>query len=190
MGSIINVKQPEFNLRSRLNELDYDRIPYEKFPSGTIIQVEKLSGKGAGSLAQTNTSYAALNHMAISFKPRFANSLIRIDTNQQYWFSAADSSNYAIFTVYRDGTYNLAASDYVETSVGQYNNTSSTQGVYFAAMRPAANYNHTAAFTLWDKPNTTQNITYQIYNRIYASGTMYTRWDGHNDSFTITEIRQ
>ena len=190
MGSIVRVKQPEFNLRSRLNELDYDRIPYEKFPSGTIIQVEKLSGKGAGSLAQTNTSYAALNHMAISFKPRFANSLIRIDTNQQYWFSAADSSNYAIFTVYRDGTYNLAASDYVETSVGQYNNTSSTQGVYFAAQRPNATYNHTAAFTLWDKPRTTESITYQIYNRLYAAGTMYTRWDGHNDSFTITEIRQ
>ena len=106
------------------------------------------------------------------------------------FFAFFDSSNYAVFTVYRDGSYNLAANDYVETSVGQYSGTSSNPGVWFAAQRPIANYNSTAAFTLWDKPNTTQNITYQIYNRLYASGTMYTRWGNHNDSFTITEIRQ
>jgi len=186
MGSIINVKQPEFNLRSRLNELDYDKIPYEKMPLGSIIQIKKLSGKGAGSLSQTNTSYAGLAHMSIVFNPHFSNSLIRIDATQQYWFSATDSNNYAVFTVYRDGTYNLAARGYNDS----YTGTSSTQGVYFAAQRPAANYNHTAAFTLWDKPGTTESITYQIYNRLYAAGTMYTRWDGHHDSFSITEIRQ
>ena len=182
----VRIEKPAFNLRSKLNDLDYGQVPYEKMPPGSIIQVKKLSGKGAGSLSQTNTSYASLAHMAITFTPRFSNSLIRIDTNQQYWFNAADSSNYAVFTVYRDGTYNLAARGYNDS----YTGTSSTQGVYFAAQRPAATYNHTAAFTLWDKPNTTQNITYQIYNRLYASGTMYTRWNSHNDSFAITEIRQ
>ena len=182
----VRISKPAFNLRDKLTQLDYGHIPYEKMPPGTIIQVKKLSGKGAGSLSQTNTSYAALAHMSIVFTPHFSNSLIRIDANQQYWFSAADSNNYAIFTVYRDGTYNLSARGYNDDYLG----TSSTQGVYFAAQRPNATYNHTAAFTLWDKPNTRDSVTYQIYNRLYASGTMYTRWDGHNDSFTITEIRQ
>ena len=183
---VVHVQRPAFNLREKLNELSGRKVPYEKFPPGTIIQVKKLSGKGAGSLSQTNTSYAGLAHMSIVFNPHFANSLIRIDANQQYWFSAADSNNYAIFTVYRDGTYNLSARGYNDDYLG----TSSTQGVYFAAQRPAATYNHTAAFTLWDKPGTTESITYQINNRLYAAGTMYSRWDGHNDSFTITEIRQ
>ena len=183
---VVHVQRPAFNLREKLNEVSGKKVPYEKFPPGTIIQVKKLSGKGAGSLSQTNTSYAGLAHMSIVFNPHFANSLIRIDANQQYWFNAVDSSNYAIFTVYRDGTYNLSARGYNDN----YTGTSTTQGVYFAAQRPTANYNHTAAFTLWDKPGTTENITYQIYNRLYTSGTMYSRWDGHNDSFTITEIRQ
>jgi hypothetical protein len=183
---VVKVSKPEFNLRSKINELDYGHVPYEKMPAGSIIQVKKLSGKGAGSLSQTNTSYAALAHMAISFTPRFSNSLIRIDATQQYWFAAADSNNYSVWTVYRDGTYNLAARGYNDN----YTGTSTSQGVYFSAQRPAATYNHTAAFTLWDKPCTTESITYQIYNRLYSAGTMYTRWDGHHDSFSITEIRQ
>ncbi len=35
----IRISKPEFNLRGKLTELDYDRVPYEKMPAGSIIQV-------------------------------------------------------------------------------------------------------------------------------------------------------
>ena len=35
----VRISKPEFNLREKLTELDYDRVPYEKMPAGAIIQV-------------------------------------------------------------------------------------------------------------------------------------------------------
>ena len=35
------ISKPEFNLREKLNELDYSRVPYEKMPAGSIIQIHQ-----------------------------------------------------------------------------------------------------------------------------------------------------
>ena len=56
MGSIINVKQPAFNLRSRLNELDYDTIPYEKMPLGSVLQVQHNYVTAQTVFGTTNTA--------------------------------------------------------------------------------------------------------------------------------------
>ena len=36
----VRVTKPEFNLREKLSELDYSRVPYEKMPAGSIIQIK------------------------------------------------------------------------------------------------------------------------------------------------------
>jgi len=36
----VRISKPEFNLREKLNELDYSRVPYEKMPAGSIIQIK------------------------------------------------------------------------------------------------------------------------------------------------------
>ena len=38
----IRVSKPEFNLREKLTELDYSRVPYEKMPAGSIIQIKHV----------------------------------------------------------------------------------------------------------------------------------------------------
>ena len=38
----IRISKPEFNLREKLNELDYSRVPYEKMPAGSIIQIHQV----------------------------------------------------------------------------------------------------------------------------------------------------
>ena len=35
---VIRVEKPEFNLRSKLNEIDFSKLPYEKFPIGRVVQ--------------------------------------------------------------------------------------------------------------------------------------------------------
>ena len=35
---VIRVEKPEFNLRSKLNEVDFSKLPYEKFPIGSVVQ--------------------------------------------------------------------------------------------------------------------------------------------------------
>ena len=42
----INVSKPEFNLRDKLNQLDYGNVPYEKMPAGSIIQYNYDTGTG------------------------------------------------------------------------------------------------------------------------------------------------
>ena len=39
MAGRINVERPEFNLRDKLNELSFGRLPSQKMPKGTIVQV-------------------------------------------------------------------------------------------------------------------------------------------------------
>ena len=41
MALKITVDKPEFNLRETLTRLDTERIPYEKMPVGSVIQVQK-----------------------------------------------------------------------------------------------------------------------------------------------------
>ena len=35
----VRISKPEFNLREKLTELDFDRVPYQKMPAGSVIQV-------------------------------------------------------------------------------------------------------------------------------------------------------
>ena len=45
----VRITKPEFNLREKLSELDYGRVPFQKMPIGSIIQVKN---------AQRDTSLA------------------------------------------------------------------------------------------------------------------------------------
>ena len=36
----IRIEKPAFNLRSKLNDLDFGQVPYEKMPAGSIIQIK------------------------------------------------------------------------------------------------------------------------------------------------------
>ena len=38
----VRVSKPEFNLREKLTELDFDRVPIQKMPAGSIIQTKHL----------------------------------------------------------------------------------------------------------------------------------------------------
>ena len=34
----VRITKPEFNLREKLTELDYDRVPFQKMPAGSVVQ--------------------------------------------------------------------------------------------------------------------------------------------------------
>ena len=39
----VKVSKPAFNLREKLTELDYSQVPYEKMPSGSVVQYVQAS---------------------------------------------------------------------------------------------------------------------------------------------------
>ena len=69
----VRVTKPEFNLREKISELDYGRVPYEKMPSGSVIQV-KHAQRGS-NLALTTLG----DILETTFKPLKSNSRILID---------------------------------------------------------------------------------------------------------------
>ena len=185
----VKVSKPEFNLRSKLNEIG-GKVSYENMPSGSIIQQRIAKGYGTGSTSHTSTSFQPIPQFEMEFTPRLPNSLIKIELQIQYWFDSASAANYAIFTVYRDCTVNLSDIPVSLDMNASYTGTSSSKGIWFGANTPNANYNDSAVVRVFDKPHSTDQIIYKPYSRLYASGRLYWNWGSQHDSMVISEIKQ
>ena len=125
-----------------------------------------------------------------SYINHIPNSLIKIELQIQYWFDSASAANYAVFTVYRDGTINLSDIPVSLDMNASYTGTSTGFGIWFGANTPNANYNDSAVVRVFDKPHTTDQIIYKPYSRLYASGRLYWNWGSQHDSMVISEIKQ
>ena len=75
----VRITKPEFNLREKLTELDYGRVPYEKMPAGSIIQVQQSSFSTYATFS--NTSFSAISGFTVDISPKFASSKILITLN-------------------------------------------------------------------------------------------------------------
>ena len=122
MGSIINVKQPEFNLRSRLNELDYDTIPYEKMPLGSVLQVQHNYVTAQTVFGATNT---ATEVFGIDISPKSKNSSFLVSVHVSYSHDklAADNADAGdIFLFLRRDTTYIGVNSNLTRSYGHVNN--------------------------------------------------------------------
>ena len=69
----VRITKPGFNLREKLSELDYGRVPFQKMPVGSIIQVK--TAQRATILTLTTLG----DILETTFKPLKSNSRILID---------------------------------------------------------------------------------------------------------------
>ena len=94
---VVRVEKPEFNLRSKLNELDYKVLPYEKAPRGSIIQTvvnQKMSTtqkERAGAWAEFDTD------MRIDFSPYLPTSQLLLEFFGTYNCKNSTHLQYAKF---------------------------------------------------------------------------------------------
>jgi len=187
MGNIINVKQPEFNLRSRLNELDYDKIPYEKMPLGSIVQIQQATQNNTNTQSGTGTLDTDLT---LDFYPKFANSAIHIEFNGWIWAKLIASNNdlQGGFAIKRNIPY---ADGTVSTQVTDLNRNfrrceeSSVSYTDLGVMQNIHNI---------DYPNTTHKIQYVF--QLYITATSHfiqlnNNWTGSTTAkLTAMEIKQ
>ena len=176
MASFLRVRQPEFNLRSRLNELDYDRIPYEKMPLGTVIQHVYDTGTGS-HFTTTSGSWTNLN-WSVSITPHFANSLMLIELsaigqqpNTVHGVSAV--------TIFRNNTTNIG--DTANSNMGL-----SAIGDFGASTYVTA----PQTFFVYDEPKTTNETSYHLWGRTTNSGTAYITHSGVTRTLSVKEIRR
>ena len=141
----IRVSKPEFNLREKLSELDYSQVPFQKMPSGSIIQVGYAQTKTQQSMS--SNSWTNASDMFVDISPRFASSkmLITVHTVSQL------TGNRVRFDIHKSTT-NSRISDHANDNGVNYG-ISAFEG---------ANINHVVSFTIRDTANTTENIRYQL----------------------------
>ena len=179
---VVKITKPEFNLREKLTELDYDRVPYEKMPSGSVVQFVQASHLRMTQRFTTgSTSYQATNY-DLTIAPKSIHNKILIYAN----LSAHTSSNgYGYVKV-----YNVTADRYVNHDGGVTND-----GMYESAI---------GGDSLWgmmpveavDIPGSTLPQTYRLYMRSSGNYNTYAGWSSsaantYNMNFmSATEYKQ
>ena len=171
----VRITKPEFNLRDKLSELDYSRVPYDKMPSGSIIQL--VAGETQFRTATNSGTYQPTDMFA-TISPKFATSQIYItlggDANNN------GSGHFMYMTYYRSidgGAFSNLATN------GRNDSNSSTTNRGMAMHSGHTSRIHTCvAMPFLDSPNTTAPVTYKVYIRSEAGTVEFPANDGYQRS--------
>ena len=105
----ISVTKPSINLREKLNELDFDRVPFQKMPAGSVIQVVTRTFSTAYTTTSTDYQdtdcYVDITPTSTSNKILIVGSLIGYSSStgvSAYYKLFRDSSELSVFHRYEN----------------------------------------------------------------------------------------
>tara|TARA_B100000575_G_C23131550_1_gene656446 strand:- start:581 stop:1117 length:537 start_codon:yes stop_codon:yes gene_type:complete len=175
----VRITKPEFNLREKLNKLDYGRVPYEKMPAGTVIQHVFNHDGGTSHLSTTSGSFVDLS-FSVSISPLFSDSIMLIE-----WSALGQQPNTAVaasaVTIYKNNTTDIGSTVNSSMGLAVVGEFGSNGGIYVTAP---------INFFVYDTPNTTSTTKYSIYGRTTGSGIAYISHSGVSRTLSVKEIRQ
>jgi hypothetical protein len=145
----IKVSKPEINIREKLSDLDFDKVPFQKMPAGSVLQVVTGSLNSAGT---TSTSFVNTG-LYIDISPKFANSKIMIDVmlGGMYYYQ----SGMEIRLVNGNAV------------VGEEN---AQLYLYGTTTQTTAYVRHQTTYMVTDTPNTTETIRYEMQFKTRGAG--------------------
>ena len=117
------VTKPEFNFREKLTELDYAKIPYDKMPSGSVIQVKQHYSTDQTVFGATNS---AAELFGINIFPRLLTSSFLVRAHVSYSHDALGLDNADpgdIFLFLRRNTTYIGANTNLTRTYGYTNNS-------------------------------------------------------------------
>ena len=200
---VIRVEKPEFNLRSKLNEVDFSKLPYEKFPIGSVVQtVVNYPENEVVVKAHQPGGSNAFNEVPggqyrTTIHPMFGNSLLLLDLT--FLFGGNNNSSISGFKFMQSETTSMSnVSDlpnnasYSGGGNRQFTHGSSRQTDY------DVNDRHTMHISAMVPSVNTEARTYGLYHYSEGNHTKYfnaTTTDNSGCSFSpwrfvIQEIRQ
>ena len=160
----IRISKPEFNLREKLNELDYGRVPYEKMPAGSIVQVKQkvITGRYSESVPAGNASGGPYGDVVDSetISPRFKDSKILIMMNLNV--GASHDGNISV-TLHRNG---ILMSDAIGASPGSRTPVTATEFTSSSSRQVQMNV------TYMDSPASTDEQSYGFRFSTAENGTI------------------
>ena len=182
----VRISKPEFNLRNKLSELEFFKLPYHKIPDGSVCQRRYyfMPDSGSAENETTSTSFVDASYFIHTFTPRFVDSLIMIEWTTNIKRNKNDSRYHTIRLV-------RVNPDDTSTNIEYDGNGLFFEGAYGASNSSESVYSHIFIREI-DAPNTTEEITYKLQHKISNSDTTVRLGEnGHNRrlSCTITEIK-
>ena len=184
----VRIEKPAFNLRSKLNDLDFGVVPLEKMPAGSIIQIQESTQNNTNTQSGVGTTNTDLT---LDFWPRFASSKIHIEFNGWIYAKLIASNNdlQGGIAIKRDITY--ANNTTQSTQVTDLNRTfrrCEETNVSYTDLGVMQNIHAI------DTPNTIRKITYVFQLYISASShfiQLNNNWTGSTTAkLTAMEIKQ
>ena len=176
----VRITKPEFNLREKLNELDYSRVPYEKMPAGNVIQVVFDSTTTEASRVHSNNggteSHIFDTNLSATISPRFATSKILVRISQNYMFSNGTNTQMQANIFICDGDNNILDGRTLDYDMIRVKNQEA-----FAAVHSAQ---------LLHSPNTTNAFTYKTRGNFFqsAAGAGILSFQYNNKANTVSTI--
>ena len=180
----INVTKEQFNLRETLTRLDTEKIPYEKMPVGSVIQVQQHHLYGSGQVTTSSGSFQD-SGLFIDFNPKFANSrlLVTCEFNAQ---SGGQTNSGIRWSIFRniDGTATTSS-----PSVNLLSNAAQSMSISYLDVN---GYIHEGtSLTIEDKPKTIKKVQYRLFFFSHnGSGNVGVARDWGGAHFTVMEVRE
>ena len=164
----VRITKPEFNLREKLTELDYDRVPFQKMPAGSIIQVQQSSFSTYATF--NNTTFSAISGFSVDISPKFVSSKILITLNL---LLEVRSASVIAIELTRGGSS-------IFTNEGGLRANETANGGY-------------TTYSYLDSPKTIDTLTYGVQTRTSNSDYTFNNYIGGgpaNSFLTVMEIAQ
>jgi len=162
----VNVTKPALNIREKLAELDFAKVPFQKMPAGSVVQV--VTHEWATYSSSTSTSYVNINGATVSITPKFANSIILVQTAMPSMFHNVGGGTSLGLILLRDGIQIWGGDRYVYTDRTGWNTVSMV-----------VNYD--------DSPATTSSTTYSLQAKVSTSGSSV-RVNDYYQSATVSSV--
>ena len=181
----VYANKPAFNVREKLKELDYGKVPYHKMPAGSVIQT--VSERYNTRISTGSTSFVSTGFY-VEINPKFKNSkiFVSISTSGNNNNTVGHDMFYTLFRITSDGTST--------TSLNLGHPTYGFGGLRTNAAASGTNNRLEVPISMnyFDDVNSTDTIKYEIWFRSESasSSVEIPQLIGCITSITAQEIKQ
>ena len=160
----IKASKPSVNLREKLNELDFDRVPFQKMPAGSVLQVVE----GATSSQVTTTGAETDTGLTATITPSSTSSKILVSVSQMGLMKTGSSTNARIMIKLFRGATNI---NYSDGNMWPFNTHALRHGGF--------------SIQNLDSPSTTSAVTYKTTFSGQDVTNAYVQKDGNSGTSSI-----
>ena len=176
----VRISKPAFNLRDKLSELDYSQVPYEKMPTGSVVQVafNSLYGNSVGTTSSTFQD----SGLFVNISPRFRSSKIIVTAtiDAQSGNASGKGVEYTFFRQV-DGTATNSSTNLLESASNKN---------YITYSSPSGYIHERAIMMAEDNPNTTDQVQYRVFFHSHGGSNSGINKDWGGIMIKAEEIRQ